>query len=540
MSGYVGSIKYDYQLEPNEPIKQSIFREYEKIIVESLITSFGLDLLIKDQHGGDVDTIHNVRQIGIDKNMDYKNQNNKDAYLNKEAYDKGKYHSHSNYKNTVKEAKDKFNRGQSIKDAYTGDNIYASKRVENGKQAQLDHVLAAKYVHEDRGRVLSGLNGTDLANDSSNLRFTNNALNNNMKDKSIPEYIAWCEKNPDKVNWNGVKGQPLPADVKEKLMSEYNRAKKDYDRKISVTYYTSSKFAKDLSFAAGKMGLSMGLRQALGLFLSEIWFAVKDEFNEDDGDFELSKFFHRIADGVKKGYSNALEKYETLFKKFGEGFISGTLSSLTTTICNIFFTTAKSTVKIIRQSYASIVQACEVLFINPDNYEFGDRMKATTKIIATGASVVLGGIVSEAISKTALGLIPVLGEVVTTFCGTLTTGIMSCTLLYFLDNNELFNKLVNYLNTHIITIDGILAQYTKMTEMFKRYAAELMNIDYELLRKETQFYNELAFNIENAKDEFALEGILVNAIKSLNISMQWNNFDEFDELMQDDDFVLEL
>ena len=37
--------------------------------------------------------------------------------------------------------------------------------------------------------------------------------------------------------------------------------------------------------------------------------------------------------------------------KFKEGAISGLLSSLTTTICNIFFTTAKNIVKIIRYAY---------------------------------------------------------------------------------------------------------------------------------------------------------------------------------------------
>ena len=51
----------------------SIFQQYEKVIIDSLITSFGLDFIIQDQHGGDVDTIHNVRQIGVDELMKYKN-----------------------------------------------------------------------------------------------------------------------------------------------------------------------------------------------------------------------------------------------------------------------------------------------------------------------------------------------------------------------------------------------------------------------------------------------------------------------------------
>ncbi|EOL5892086.1 hypothetical protein ACW0KP_001303 [Providencia stuartii] len=37
-------------------------KEVNDTIVQSLVTSFGLDfLLLKDKKGGDVDTVHNVR-----------------------------------------------------------------------------------------------------------------------------------------------------------------------------------------------------------------------------------------------------------------------------------------------------------------------------------------------------------------------------------------------------------------------------------------------------------------------------------------------
>ena len=55
--------------DPEENVFFSIWNEYERVIIKSLITSFGLDFLVKDQHGGDVDTIHNVRQVGKDSEM---------------------------------------------------------------------------------------------------------------------------------------------------------------------------------------------------------------------------------------------------------------------------------------------------------------------------------------------------------------------------------------------------------------------------------------------------------------------------------------
>ena len=73
---------------PDENVLQSIFKQYESVIVQSIITSFGLDFLVKDRHGGDVDTIHNVRQIGIDDKMEYKNSNNAADYDSMPAYSK--------------------------------------------------------------------------------------------------------------------------------------------------------------------------------------------------------------------------------------------------------------------------------------------------------------------------------------------------------------------------------------------------------------------------------------------------------------------
>ncbi len=74
-ANFVGQIDERYNTESD--VYTSIFDQYERVVIQSLITSFGLDFLLLDQHGGDVDTIHNVRQIGIDESMNYKNKGNK-------------------------------------------------------------------------------------------------------------------------------------------------------------------------------------------------------------------------------------------------------------------------------------------------------------------------------------------------------------------------------------------------------------------------------------------------------------------------------
>ena len=89
---FVRDVGTGFEPLPDEPVLDSLFEQYGRVIVQSMITSFGLDFLIADRHGGDVDTIHNVRQVGIDSEMTYKNSDNLRSYEERGAYDKNEYH----------------------------------------------------------------------------------------------------------------------------------------------------------------------------------------------------------------------------------------------------------------------------------------------------------------------------------------------------------------------------------------------------------------------------------------------------------------
>ena len=66
--------------------------ELHKTVVHSLTTTFGLDfLLLEDKAGGDVDTVHNVRN-GV-----WATKKAERAYQSRGQYDSHAYHSHENY-----------------------------------------------------------------------------------------------------------------------------------------------------------------------------------------------------------------------------------------------------------------------------------------------------------------------------------------------------------------------------------------------------------------------------------------------------------
>lgn len=508
---YVYAVGNGFVADPEESVRDSIFQQYERVLVESLITSFGLDFLVHDRVGGDVDTIHNVRQIGKNSEMVYKNKANEEAYQNRGEYSAAEYHNDPRYKEINREISAQKKAG-TLRDAYTGDRI-----ARNGK-TDLDHVVSAKEIHDDPGRVLAGLKGTDLANSKENLKATNPHTNRTKKAKSMGEFL-------------GQRGDEYTDAQKKRMLEVDTNARQNIDAKINVAYYTSSSFAKDLSRAAGTVGLQMGVRQALGFVFAEMWFAVKEEFRLDVSDtFDLGEFLQKIGRGVQRGFENAKCKFPEIFSRFLSGTVGGALASLTTTLCNIFFTTAKNAVRLIRQAWASIVEACKVLFINPQGYPFGERIRATAKILATGASVVVSVLVNEAVSK--IVTLPVVGDIVSSFCGAFVSGIMSCTLLTFLDRSELVNKLVASLNKFRAVEDDI-NYYKEQAAYFERYAAELERIDLEAFRKETAIYNHIADQIASIQSEEELSQALKKAYKACGLPLPWAGYSSFDAAMRD-------
>ena len=524
-------------------VYSSIFQQYEKVIIDSLITSFGLDFLVRDQHGGDVDTIHNVRKIGQDELMGYKNSSNESAYNHRPNYDASSYHQGSNFQQTKHKARKTWqDTYKDIDDEYQSGKIgfYGhTKAVSPNRKAELDHIVECKSIHDDRGRVLSGLSGQSLADNPENFAWTNKSLNASMGAwaKSKNEQYRkkhGCDAPMEMVDIKAyVNEHPeLDAQTKANLLAHYNKAKKKYDDQINRAYYTSKSFFRDTTTAAVKTGFLMGARQVLGLVFSEIWFAVKDVIKEGKKNGET--LFNSIGKGIEQGLANSKKKYKDLMDRFLDGAIAGVLSSLTTTLCNIFFTTAKSLVRILRQSWASLVSATKILLFNPDCLPPGERIRAAAKILATGASVVAGTMVSEFISKTAIGMIPVVGNIVQTFCGTLVTGIMSCSLLYILDNNKAINWIVSVLNK-IPSVDNAVIYYREQAILLERYSADLFSIDLDTFKKEIATIHESVKVLSVNMDSNKLNITLLNIYTQLGLELPWMtlNYENEEEFWTD-------
>lgn len=507
MATFVASVSDNFELNPNASARDSMFEQFERTVVQSLLTSFGLDMFIKDRHGGDVDTIHNVRQIDDDKRMDYKNEAYYKTYLANPNYNQPDYHQNNAQYRAKREKYNQLQFEGRLLDDYTG-KLFSPEDL-----TDVEHVISANEIHNDRGRVLSGLDGVQLANSDDNLCVTHASINRAKNSSSMDEYLERC-------------GDRHTEAEKNRMRSQDKRARKAYEHKLFVIYYTSPQFLKDTSIAAGSLGMKMGLREAVGLALAEIWFSVSSGIRNMPDGFTVSDLFSEIKDNICKGVANAKAKYKEIFNRFKDGALAGIMSSLTTTLCNIFLTTAKNAIKILRQTWASITEAIKILFFNPDGYPLGDQIKAAVKVLALGASVVAGTFVSEMIATSPIAAAPVVGDMLVTFCGTLTSGVISIGLLYILDRSELVAKLVAFLNS-IPTVGKVADFYRQQADRFEEYAASLMAIDLESFRRETAIFTEIAMNL-NGLNLDSLNNRLLSIYKQYGFSLPYEgNFDNF-------------
>lgn len=474
--------------------------ELEKTVVNSLVTSFGLDFtLFKDQIGGNVDTIHNVR------NDVWANTLEKQHFEQRGEYNGTSYHTHENYKATGGQDKNLHADG-SLHDPYRNQVMGAQEK------RNLDHVISAKEIHDDAGRVLAELNGIELANQSSNLQSTHETINKSKKQTPINEYLdklpgliteheATLAKDndrlaslshgtpqqqhearelEDKIRKTEDKISALKSIDPEAMRQRDAEAREKYEQQISHAYYTSSKFLHQTASAAGMAGIAMGTRQMLGLVMAEIWFELREQLpallEKLKNKFSLDTFIDCITKTLKGIWTRVKSRFNAFIVAFKEGVFAGVLSSLTTTLFNIFVTTQALAIKIIREVWGQLVKAIKLMVFNPDKLSFVELCRAVTSIISIGAATVAGSIVHSQ-------LLPMcsfpFGAELAAFASALVTGILTLGLNYYLLHSSIALKLWTFIESQA-PYSGTLQQFQVINYELDRYLTELSRLEFNL------------------------------------------------------------
>lgn len=489
--------------------------ELEKTVIHSLVTSFGLDfLLFQDKQGGDVNTIHNVR------NDVWATEEEKLKYDSRGEYRdiKDAYHQHANYKETgARDAK--------LQDEGKLFDPYRGKTMKENEQRNLDHVISAKEIHDDAGRLLSGLDGIELANQDSNLQTTLETINKSKKQTPMSEYLqqlpARIEAQERQLARDMERMAALPRNTPQQqhearelenqitkkrekisklkeadpvaMLERDQKARKEYNESININYYTSSKFLKSTALASGAAGLKMGTRQMLGLIAAEFWFELREVLpsilKELRKNFSLEQFLSQIKQTLSNIWTRIKNRFIDFLIAFKDGVFAGVLANMMTTIFNIFATTSKNAIKLIRETWGQLIKAIKLLAFNPENLGFVDLCKAVTAILNTGVATLIGSLAYAELLP--LCNFPFGGELAA-FCGALLTGIVTLGMNYVILHSEVAQKIWGFVQ-NLMPHMGDVAKFQAINAELDIYLTELAKLEFKLNVEELQiFSNDLA------------------------------------------------
>ncbi len=418
-------------------------------VIKAIVTPLGLGKIVAhyDKNGGNVDTIHNVRK-GI-----YVSSEEESKYNNLEEYNTQVYHSHPKYIEKNKTDAIKQKNGKLI-DGYTG------RKLTTKSKRDLDHIISAKEIHDDPGRILAELDGAELANSETNLVSTERVINRAKKAKNTEEFLKYLKdgrierqkriKELSKKSTLTIKEkkeleklQKLECVNKKRMIELDRKARETYNKTINYTYYTSSKFIKRSIKTSNIEGCKMGFQQAIGFLTVEFFDSVFDiliDLYKQGYSITDQKFINYLKTELLKIKDQILSKWKEVLDHFKNGFISAFISNLITIVINAFITTGKRLVRIIREGFLSLLQALKMLCFPPEGMTLLQAAHEATKLMATTLITIGAFLIENSINNIIIS-IPILkpiSDILTSAIDAAITGIGITIVIYTIDQIDIF------------------------------------------------------------------------------------------------------
>ena len=413
-----------YKKDFNQERFDKLIIDCRKEVINSIVTPFGLGKIVAayDKVGGNVTTIHNANQKIYAKQED---EYNRKDYTNTKNSNGQQFAGDS--KNSVGSnfTKSKMDDDKNVVDAYTG-------KIQKADTTSPDHVESLSQYHKDGGFMQSNTQKANFATDENNLALTDRSINQSMRDFDKEE---WKHKESEK----GLKNKDKFELDEQKLNNELNKAKEIKEKHLPTNLEKGQYYVKNSALTGVNEGLKMGMQQAIGLIMSEFFTALFDEIldiykNGFSNGFEDDRFFTVLKERIINIAKKIQTKWKDVAIAFKDGILSGFISNFVTTIVNIFATTWKRFVRIIREGILSLFKAIKILIFPPKDLTFEEAMHEAKKIIATGLIVSLGVLLEEAVSKFLSG-IPFSNMLTSIFVGAL-TGIAITMTVYYIDKKK--------------------------------------------------------------------------------------------------------
>jgi hypothetical protein len=404
---------------------EQLIDETKRGVILSIAGPFGLGKIISayDKTGGNVTTINNANNGVYAKDEDryrredYTHSKNSEG---KQFANAGKNSSGSIYTRSQMDENDM------VQDAYTG-------KMKKADTTSPDHIESLSQHHKNGGFMQKSEQKADFATDEDNLALTDRSINQSMRDFDKEEWMSKKDK-------SGAENKDRFDIDEQKLKDKIQQGKETSARHLPSDTDKAKYYLKNSATTGLSEGAKMGAQQAFGYLLVEFFSSaiveIKDAYNNG---LEGDSLYKDIKSRLIRIGRNVADKWKGVVEGFSAGFISGFISNLITTLVNMFVTTAKRFVRMIREGVFSLLKALKLILFPPADMSFAETMHEAMKLIAAGGVVIAGVALEEVIDKLILGvpfLVPFAPVVTAVIVGSLTAIAMSL-VAYLIDKMDI-------------------------------------------------------------------------------------------------------
>ena len=442
-----------------------------KEVINSIVTPFGLGKILSayDKVGGNITTTHNFKK-GIVSTLEDKsryeewqrilNPNESDYTYKVDSNGKIKKITpiqqdrethHDKLKDKWK--KDQYQKmieAETVIDGYTGKKLGTKTNNQIKKDNSIDgeHITSVSEIENDlKNHLFARGNSKEerlsdrakLSGHEDNLTLIDGGMNSSKSDSDLMEWAnsPISKKHAEKTGNPNITNAEYYELDNQRIQEAYSKSKNH----IKSTQLRNQviKQGKEIASTGAIEASKMGMQQAIGLVMTEFFTALFDEIldiykNGFSNGFEDDRFFSVLKERIIRIAKKIQAKWKDVVVAFKDGLLSGFISNFVTTMVNIFATTWKRFVRIIREGIFSLFKAIKILIFPPEDLTFTDVMHEAKKIIATGLMVSLGVLLEEAVSNFFKG-IPFSNILTSVFVGAL-TGIAITMTVYYIDKKK--------------------------------------------------------------------------------------------------------
>ncbi len=349
-------------------------------------------------------TIHNARKKIYAKQQDTYNRTVYERGHYKKNGNEGIYTGNSEGKKFSGAGKDsvgsEFTKSQIDKDGFLTD-AYTGERVQ-AKTTSPDHIYPISEFHKNGGYMLSDTEKCDFATDKNNLASTNRSINKSMKDKNKIEWASSKSSGREVTNaeYFGIDNSRLKNAVKKG-----NETAKIH---LPTNYQKAQFYIKNIFESGGKDAAAMAAYSAIGVIIHDFALAAIQELKflfKNRKELSYKELFNLFKEKMAQVLGSLKDKWKDIIKGSFEAGITAFLSNMLVFVINLFATTLKKIVSMIRAGFASLCQAIKLIAHKPDNLTQEEANIEAVKILTTGIIGALSLGLSATIEK-ALQAIP--------------------------------------------------------------------------------------------------------------------------------------